>query len=91
MDWACVTWDGDLRFNGSGWSYHDFRGSQWCNVVNVENRAYLRNAYRVLLTRARQGMVVFVPYGDPNDPTRSPAFYDSTFQYLTEIGIPCVK
>ncbi len=59
----CVTWDGDLRFNGNGWSYHDFRGDRWTNVHNPENRRYLRNAYRVLLTRAWQGMIIFVPPG----------------------------
>jgi schlafen family protein len=88
LDWACVTWDGDLRFTGSGWSFHDFRGDQWCNIANLDNRRYLRNAYRVLLTRARQGMVIFVPPGDPSDPTRSPEFYDSTFNYLSELGVP---
>ncbi len=88
LDWTCVTWDGDLRFNGSCWSYHDFRGDRWCNINNTDNRIYLRNAYRVLLTRARQGMVVFVPEGDPSDPTRSPAYYDSTFNYLSSLGIP---
>lgn len=88
LDWVCVTWDADFRFNGSGWNYHDFRGNRWCNIANIDNRIYLRNAYRVLLTRARQGMVVFVPPGDPDDPTRSPAFYDSTFRYLRDLGIP---
>jgi len=87
LDWVCVNWDGDFRFTGSDWSYHDFRGDRWCNIANPDNRVYLRNAYRVLLTRARQGMVVFVPPGDINDPTRSPAFYDSTFNYLRELGI----
>jgi hypothetical protein len=79
LDWACVSWDGDLRFTGSGWSFHDFRGDRWCNIANGENRRYLRNTYRVLLTRARQGMVIFVPPGDASDPTRSSEFYDSTF------------
>lgn len=88
LDWMCVTWDGDLRFNGSGWSYHDFRGDKWINIVNADNRRYLRNAYRVLLTRARQGMVIFVPPGDSDDPTRSPEFYNSTYQYLVGLGIP---
>jgi hypothetical protein len=87
LDWVCVTWDGDFRFNGAGWDYHDFRGDRWCNIANPDSRVYLRNAYRVLLTRARQGMVVFVPPGDINDPTRSPAFYDSTFNYLRELGM----
>lgn len=88
LDWVCVTWDADFRFNGSGWNYHDFRGDRWSNIANADNRVYLRNAYRVLLTRARQGMVFFVPSGDANDPTRSPTFYDSTFNYLRELGIP---
>lgn len=90
LDWACVTWDGDLRHNGRDWTFHDFRGDRWQNVANLDNRRYLRNAYRVLLTRARQGMVIFVPPGDPNDPTRRPEYYDATFRYLTSIGIPVV-
>ena len=88
LDWTCVTWDSDLRFTGSGWSYHDFRGSRWNNIANPDIRRYVCNAYRVLLTRARQGMVIFVPPGDSADPTRSPAFYDSTFAYLKDVGIP---
>jgi hypothetical protein len=88
VDWACVTWDGDLRHAGSEWSYHDFRGSRWCNINNADNKVYLRNAYRVLLTRARQGMVIFVPRGDASDPTRSSAYYDTTFDYLRSCGIP---
>ena len=88
LDWACVTWDGDLRFTGSDWSFHDFRGDRWTNVNNADNRNHLRNAYRVLLTRARQGMVVFVQPGDPLDPTRSGNYYDPTFEYLAGLGIP---
>lgn len=91
VDWACVTWDGDLRFTGTDWSYHDFRGAKWQNVKNADNRNYLRNAYRVLLTRARQGMVLFVPKGEPTDATRSPEFYDPTFEYLVDIGIPILE
>ena len=91
LDWACVTWDGDLRFSNSGWSYHDFRGDKWTDIHKPENRNYLRNAYRVLLTRARQGMVIFVPPGESADPTRSSAYYDSTFNYLTELGMPVLK
>lgn len=91
VDWAIVTWDGDFRFNGAGWNFHDFRGAKWQNVKNVDNRNYLKNAYRVLLTRARQGMVIFVPEGDPKDHTRPPAYYDSTFQYLVEVGIPVLN
>ncbi|HTQ78045.1 MAG TPA: DUF2075 domain-containing protein [Burkholderiales bacterium] len=91
LDWTCVTWDGDLRFTRNDWSYHDFRGSKWTNVSNEDNRNYLRNAYRVLLTRARQGMVIFVPPGDLRDPTRLSGYYDPTFQYLAEIGVPILN
>jgi len=88
LDWACVTWDCDLRFRNSQWTFHDFRGSRGQRIRNAENQGYLRNAYRVLLTRARQGMVLFVPPGDPSDPTRLPEYYDETFKYLVDIGIP---
>ncbi|HZT73216.1 MAG TPA: DUF2075 domain-containing protein [Terriglobales bacterium] len=91
LDWACVTWDGDLRFDGEGWSHHNFRGSRWQRVWNDADRRYLRNAYRVLLTRARQGMVIFVPPGDASDPTRNPQFYDATFSYLAGLGLPVVS
>lgn len=88
LDWACVTWDADLRFTDLGWSYHQFRGKRWENCKKEERRRYMLNAYRVLLTRARQGMVIFVPAGDSDDPTRVPAFYDGTFGYLRDLGIP---
>jgi hypothetical protein len=91
LDWVCVTWDADLRFNHSGWNYHSFRGSTWQNINNLDRRQYLRNAYRVLLTRARQGMVIFVPPGDDSDPTRPREFYDSTFNYLSGTGIPVLE
>jgi hypothetical protein len=87
LDWACVTWDADLRFGQAGWNFHDFRGNRWTNVNNADNRAYLKNAYRVLLTRARQGMIIFVPPGDKDDTTRSPSFYDTTYNYLLSLGI----
>ena len=87
LDWACVTWDGDLRYAPGGWTHHDFRGKRWININNDENRAYLKNAYRVLLTRARQGMVIFVPSGDTTDPTRQPAYYEKTFDYLRHVGL----
>jgi Uncharacterized conserved protein (DUF2075) len=88
LDWTCVTWDADLRSNSSSWGYHDFRGSRWCNVNNTDNQRYLLNAYRVLLTRARQGMVIFVPPGERRDATRPPEYYDATFSYLRRVGIP---
>lgn len=91
LDWTCVTWDADFRFNGSDWNYHDFIGSRWCNIKSLENQNYLRNAYRVLLTRARQGMVIFVPFGNTGDHTRPPSYYDKTFNYLRDVGIPVLS
>ena len=88
LDWAVVNWDADLRATEDGWTYHDFRGKKWQSVHADERRLYLKNAYRVLLTRARQGMVIFVPPGSGEDPTRPRAFYDTTFAYLERIGIP---
>ncbi len=87
LDWTCVTWDADFRFSDLSWKYHDFRGTKWINVRNSAQQQYLRNAYRVLLTRARQGMVIFVPPGDEVDHTRPPAFYDPTYEYLVRLGI----
>lgn len=91
LDWACVNWDGDLRHAGRSWSFHDFRGDKWERVRMTERQAYLRNAYRVLLTRARQGMVLFIPPGDSDDPTRQPEYYDPTFNYLVDLGIPVIS
>jgi hypothetical protein len=88
LDWTCVTWDADLRLHRDAWSFHDFRGSRWTNVNAADNRRYLLNAYRVLLTRARQGMVIFVPPGNRADATRQPEYYDATFGYLADLGIP---
>lgn len=87
LDWTCVTWDADLRFSRDGWQHHSFRGSRWVSVRQLQRQQYLRNAYRVLLTRARQGMVICVPHGDDADHTRRPAFYDATFDYLKSLGI----
>ena len=87
LDWACVVWDGDLRFTGEDWAHHEFRGTRWQRINKSERQRYLKNAYRVLLTRARQGMVIVVPEGSAIDPTRSPAFYDPTYAYLKSLGI----
>lgn len=91
LDWTCMTWDADLRFSPTGWGHHQFRGMRWEQVKNADRQRYLVNAYRVLLTRARQGMVIFVPMGSPSDPTRQPGFYDATFQYLSGLGLPVVE
>ena len=88
LDWACVVWDGDLRFNEQGWSHHEFKGSRWNRIKKIERQIYLKNAYRVLLTRARQGMVLVVPEGNDSDPTRSSDFYDPTYSYFKSLGLP---
>jgi len=87
LDWTCVAWDADLRFDNNNWTYKRFRGKDWQNMKDQERIIYLKNAYRVLLTRARQGLVIFIPKGDIDDPTRMPEFYDKTFDYLKGIGI----
>jgi hypothetical protein len=89
LDWACVVWDADFRFKPPGcWDHWSFVGSRWNQIRKDERRTYLKNAYRVLLTRARQGMVIVVPPGDPADPTRIPRYYDETYDYLLDLGLP---
>jgi len=90
LDWTCVTWDADFRHAKKGWEHWSFRGFRWQHINQPERQSYLKNAYRVLLTRARQGMVIVVPHGDSDDPTRKPEFYDQTFEYLQEIGFKTI-
>jgi len=90
LDWSCVVWDGDLRYSAEAWKTYSFKGNKWQNIKKEIRKKYLINAYRVLLTRARQGMVIVVPNGDSEDHTRLPEFYDSTFNYLKNIGIKVI-
>jgi len=90
LDWVCVTWDADLRFTPTGWNFHSFRGNKWLNIRKAESQQYLLNAYRVLLTRARQGMAIFIPPGDEVDHTRPSSYYDHTFNYLKDLGIDVI-
>jgi len=87
LDWIGVCWDGDFYFDGSQWQSQSFTGSSWKNVNSEIDRRYLKNTYRVLLTRARQGMIIFVPPGDDEDGTRPANFYDGTFEFLKSIGL----
>jgi len=98
LDYTCVLWDADMRYKNDTWEYFKFNYGQktsWKNELNLEKKQYMLNAYRVLLTRAREGMVICVPSGNPHktlngdweDSTRKPEFYDGTYQYLKEIGI----
>lgn len=88
LDWACVTWDADFRYGREGWEHWSFCGNRWRHIQKSERKLYLKNAYRVLLTRARQGMVIVVPEGDSADPTRRSQYYDPTYRLLKRIGFP---
>ncbi len=91
IDWSVVCWDADLRRNtqNSDWEYYSFRGTNWQRRKKEEQQRYLINSYRVLLTRARQGMIIFVPKGvdEDEDPTRNSSFYDGIYDYLISCGI----
>jgi hypothetical protein len=91
LDWTCVGWDADFRRGNDGWNCFSFRGTKWQRVNALDRQLYLKNAYRVLLTRGRQGMVIFVPPGDAADPTRVPQDYDSIYDYLQSCGIPSLQ
>ena len=96
LDYACVLWDADMRYEDGSWGFYKFNGkNKWNPENNTENQKYMLNAYRVLLTRARQGIVICVPKGNdhltpegfPEDPTCLPVYYDGTFEYLKGLGI----
>ena len=91
LDWTCLVWDGDLRRKNDTWQNFSFTGNKWLNIRSEERKAYQINAYRVLLTRARQGMVICVPEGNPEDATRLPEFYDGTYEYFKQIGLEEIR
>lgn len=85
IDYSVLAWDADFRFVDGEWTYNNFTGNKWNKVNSEENRLYLKNAYRVLMTRARQGIAIFIPKGSDEDVTRQRSFYDETYKYLKEI------
>lgn len=87
LDWAGVCWDANLRMEAGKWAHYDFKGTKWQHINNDARKIYLANAYRVLLTRARQGMVIFVPKGENKDHTRQKSFYDGTYDFLKACGL----
>lgn len=106
VDYSCVLWDADMRYDSGKWSFWKFSNKSnwspyrqtipgWKPEKNPENQKYMLNAYRVLLTRARQGMVICVPEGNgnntpegfPEDSTRLPSFYDCTYRYFKSLGM----
>lgn len=87
LDWTIVCWDADFRFEENNFKYYKFTGAKWQNIKSEDNTLYLKNAYRVLLTRARQGFIIFVPTGNENDITAKPEYYNGIYKYLKSIGI----
>lgn len=87
LDWTAVVWDADLRFAKTQWQSFEFKGNRWNRINKSERQQFLKNAYRVLLTRARQGMIIVVPEGSHEDATRRHEFFDPTFQYLKSFGM----
>ena len=101
LDYTCLLWDADMRVDSGRWSFYRFNGqTKWVELTPTsesrqEQIRYMLNAYRVLLTRARSGMVICVPEGNPNktasgfweDSTRLPEYYDGTYRYLKSIGL----
>ncbi|WDF46282.1 DUF2075 domain-containing protein [Chryseobacterium sp. KACC 21268] len=89
IDYTCVAWDINLYFE-DGWKHQNFKGSKWQKINQQSTKNYLLNSYRVLLTRARQGMIIYVPDVDGQDPTRSKKLYDGTFNYLAKCGLDVI-
>lgn len=89
IDYAIMAWDANLRYINEEFEYYKFKGTKWNKIrdTNEIERNYLINSYRVLLTRARRGMIIFVPEGDDEDATRAIEYYDGTYEYLKGIGI----
>ena len=87
IDYAVLAWDADLRYTSNGFDYFKFRGTKWNHVNQEQRQHYLKNAYRVLMTRARQGLIIYIPEGDKEDPSRLMEYYEGTYQYLKHVGI----
>ena len=81
IDYAVVVWEADYRYMDGKFTYNNFAGSFWSKVNNPVAQDYQKNSYRVLLTRARQGYIIYVPEGNAEDVTRNPEYYDHTYNY----------
>ena len=95
LDWVGMCWGGDLTpskdNNCSTWDFRKFRGARWQQINKEVDRGYALNRYRVLLTRARKGLVIWVPEGDPNDPSSDPGSFERVFRVLSEAGVPLLE
>lgn len=87
IDYVCLAWDINMYYENGQWIYKNFSGTKWSNIHNEAARNYLKNAYRVLMTRARQGLIIYLPYGNPNDETRPESLYNQNFEYFKSLGI----
>lgn len=87
IDYTCLAWGANFYLKNSEWNYQNFKGTKWQNIKQEIDREYLKNTYRVLLTRARQGMIIYIPYGSSTDQTRKNEFYDETYNYCKEVGL----
>lgn len=87
IDWACIAWGANFHINNLAWEYQKFKGTKWQKMRQDIDREYLKNTYRVLLTRARQGIILFIPNGDELDKSRLNKFYNQTYLYLRKLGI----
>lgn len=87
VDYAVLAWDADFRYTTDGFDYYKFRGTKWNHVNQEQRQQYMKNAYRVLLTRARQGLIIYIPEGSNEDPSRNTEYYNRTYEYLKNCGI----
>ncbi|WP_233899581.1 DUF2075 domain-containing protein [Tenacibaculum piscium] len=87
IDWACLAWGANFYIKNEAWCFQNFKGSKWQNINQEISKEYLKNTYRVLLTRARQGMIIYLPNGSEIDYTRPELFYNETWNYFKKIGI----
>lgn len=87
IDWSCLAWGANLYLKNNSWRYQNFKGTKWMNINQENSKEYLKNTYRVLLTRARQGMIIYIPKGSEIDHTRPSEFYEETWKYFKDIGI----
>ena len=91
IDWSLVCWGADFRNINGNWFYHRFVGTKWQKIHKESKKQFIKNKYRVILTRAREGMVIWVPLGDNNDLTRFSEYYDGVYKYLLDCGITPLK
>lgn len=88
IDYVCLAWDINMYYENGKWIYKNFSGTKWSNIHNELNKNYLKNAYRVLMTRARQGLIIYLPFGDENDDTRKEQYYNQNYEYFKSLGLP---